>query len=460
LRGRPALAAAVVSLAAAALLAPAAASAKERVLTLYSPRIDSLPYVHDTHNVTLRANGDEAPAEPGYILGFKEMALVDSKNPDAKPLPIAKMMVHHFLYFAPGRVDQLPGSCWAGTGYLSGRGEEHPTGGVLRPSSKVFRDRYGINNRLPDGSAPDWRLTAMVMNHYKRPKSFYIRTKVWYTTDETRKSVSPVVIGDCAHLLNGMAYDVPGGGKQGSNYIRSSDWVAPFNGRLLMASSHQHGGGKYQTLDSRTCGRRLFKAPVYHGPPDHVYNTIRPILHEPGPIGNGAYATMSGIPVAKGEVLRRTAVHDKHNLHIAAMGFWATWFVEDDSIKPCGRIPDDLVEINRPKRFDRTPNYELKVPQLARPTGAFAAFDGNPLEVGDDFFRPAKITARVGETVTWNFRGAKPHTVSVANGPRGFSSIYWGRTSGTYSATPRVKGTYRLVCLVHPTTMAQTLVVR
>ena len=35
--------------------------------------------------------------------------LVDSKDPNAKPLPIGKMMIHHFLYFAPGRVDQAPG---------------------------------------------------------------------------------------------------------------------------------------------------------------------------------------------------------------------------------------------------------------------------------------------------------------------------------------------------------------
>jgi hypothetical protein len=447
------------SLAGLALLAPAA-GAKERLLTLYSPRIDSLPYVHDTHHVTLRADGREAPAKPGYILGFKEMALVDSKRPNAKPLPIGKMMVHHFLYFAPGRVDQLPGSCWGGAGFIAGRGEEHPTGSVLRPSRRLSHDRYGINNRLPDGSAPDWRLTAMVMNHFKRPKSFYVRTKVWYTTDEQRTSASPVVIGDCSQLANGMAYDVPGGSKRGSNFVNSSDWVAPFSGRLLLASSHQHGGGKYQTLDSRTCRRRLFRAPVYHGPPDHIYNTIRPILHEPGPIGTGAYATARGIPIAQGEVLRRTAVHDNHNLHVAAMGFWATWFVKDDSVKPCGRMPKDIVELNRPKRFDRTPNHDLQVPQLARPVGRFSAFDGNPLQVGDDFFRPGKVTARVGETVTWNFGGARPHSVTVANGPRGFSSIYWGRTSGTYSVTPKVKGTYRLVCLVHPTTMAQTLVVR
>ena len=35
----------------------------------------------------------------------------------------------------------------------------------------------------------------MVMNHYKRPKNFYVRTKVWYTT-EKRTPVMPVVIGE------------------------------------------------------------------------------------------------------------------------------------------------------------------------------------------------------------------------------------------------------------------------
>jgi plastocyanin len=445
-------------LAAVVLLAPAA-GAKERVLTFYSPKINSLPYVHDTHHVSLEADGREAPAKPGYILGFKEMALVDSKKPNAKPLPIAKMMVHHFLYFAPGRVDQAPGSCWSGAGWIGGRGEEHPRGGVLRPSSPAFRNRYGINNRLADGTAPNWRLVAMVMNHYKRPKSFYIRSRVYYTT-EKRTSIAPLVIGNCAQLLKAMAYDVPGGGKKGSNFVDSSDWVAPFTGRLLMASNHQHGGGKYHTLQSLTCRRRLFKAPVYHGTPDHVYNTIRPILHEPGPIGTGAYGTLKGIPIVEGEVLRRTAVHDNHNLHVDAMGFWATYFVPDDSVKRCGRMPKDIVELNRPKRFDRTPNYDLEVPQLAKPRGVFASFDGNPLEIGDDFFRPGKVTARVGQTVSWRFGGSRPHSVTVANGPRGFSSGYGGRTRGTYSITPKVKGTYRLVCQVHPTTMAQTLEVK
>ena len=384
---------------------------------------------------------------------------MDSKNPKAKPLPIAKMMVHHFLYFAPGRVNDVSGGCWSGAGSIGGRGEEHPLGHPQLGSSPAFRARYGIENRKADGTRAGLEAHRDGDEPLQEAKAFYVRTRVYYTT-EKRTPVIPLVIGKCSQLNNGMSYDVPGGGKKGSNFVDKSDWVAPFNGRLLMASSHQHGGGKYQALQSLTCKRRLFKAPVYYGPSKHVYNTIRPILHEPGPIGNGAYATGAGIPIREGEVLRRVSVHDNHNLHVASMGFWYTWFVKDESVKPCGKMPKDITEINKPKRYDKTPDFELKVPQLSKPRGAMSAFDGNMLEVGDDFFRPGRITSKVGQTVTWRFGGTKPHSVTVANGPRGFSSVYWGQTGGQYSVTPTVKGTYRLVCLVHPTTMAETLVVK
>jgi hypothetical protein len=446
------------ALAALLVLAPAA-GADVRVLTLYSPRIDSSPYVHDTHRVILRADGRHAPARPGYILGFREMALVDSKEPDAEPLPISKMMVHHLLYFAEGRAGDATSGCWGGLGFIGGRGEEHPLGRTVAALPNRLTDRYGIPNRGRDGWAPDWRLTAMVMNHYKQPKSFYVRTRVAYTT-EPREAVQPVVIGNCSLLANGMAYDVPGGGPVGSDHVDESTWTAPYSGRLVAAFSHQHGGGKHHLLESATCGRRIFDASVYHGLPSHPYNTIRPILHEPGPIGNGSYATATGIPIVKGEVLHRAAFHDAHNLHVAAMGFWILLLAQDDSVTPCGPLPDDIVELNRPERFDPTPNYDLVVPQLGRPRGAFRPFDGRPLAVGDGFFSPQKVTALVGQTVTWRFSGRLPHSVTVANGPRGFSSVYWGRTRGSYSITPQVPGTYRLTCLVHPTTMAQTLEVR
>src|SRR3954464_15079472 len=104
---------AALAVAIAGMAAPQA-FARERLETFYSPRIHTLPYVHDTHEVTLRANGRQAPRRAGSAPAWVAQDLVDSKRPHAKPLPLRRMMVHHFLVFAPGRVDQAPGSCWGG----------------------------------------------------------------------------------------------------------------------------------------------------------------------------------------------------------------------------------------------------------------------------------------------------------------------------------------------------------
>jgi hypothetical protein len=452
----------ILTIALAALCGlPAAAQAKERVLTLYSPAVHTLPYVHDTHELDLRPNGREAPAKAGYITGIKEQSLVDSKDPDAKPLPNAKFMIHHFVYFAPGREEDAPNGCWRGLGFIAGRGEEHPNGTAFkRYTTPESRAKYGIVNRLPNGEAPSWHLIAMVMNHVKRAKTVYVRTRVYYT-QEKRQPIYPTVVGDCTRLGQGMSYDVPGGGEPGDNFKNTSKWTSPMNGRILLAASHQHGGGKYHSLRSDTCDRRIYKARVYHAPENHIYNTIRPILHEPGPIANGTFRSAEGVPIREGELFTRTGVHDDSNLHVAAMSFWVLFLVRDDAVtEDCAPLPDDIKDVGRPRRFDHTPNYGLVVPQLTKPRGALRAFDGGPLTVGDEFFRPSRVTVDAGEKVTWRFSGYEPHTVTVANGPRGFSSVYFGQNSGEYSFTPTVRGTYRMTCLVHPTTMGQDLIVR
>src|SRR5918995_5272611 len=112
----------------AALAWAPSASAAERLLTLYSPQLTSQPYVHKSHQVELKPDGRQAPAEPGFVTGVAEQVLVDSKDPDAKPLPVAKMMVHHFLYFAAGRARLETGGCLGG-GLLAGRGGGDPRGG-------------------------------------------------------------------------------------------------------------------------------------------------------------------------------------------------------------------------------------------------------------------------------------------------------------------------------------------
>jgi plastocyanin len=440
----------------ALLILAAPARADEQLLTLYSPPIDSEPYVHKSTTVVLKPDGVQAPNVPGYVLGFQEQALVDSKDPDAKPLPVNKMMVHHLLYYTPGRVDQ--GSGCLGGAFIGGRGEEHPHGQFAALYPPEIRARYGVRNATESGAAPEWSVTAMVMNHYQRQKRFYVRTKLWYTTD-ARTQVYPTTIGDCRHIGNGMAYDVPGGGKPGSTYVDRSTWTVPFSGRILSAGSHHHGGATHQTLVSKTCNRTLLDARAYYGAADHPYNTIRPILHEPGPIANGTFETAQGIPISAGEVLERTAVHDNSMLHVAAMGFWVLNVVKDDSVTPCAPMPTDMREVTKPAKFDRAAPYvyDRVVPQLKTPSGKWKPFTGTAVPIGDQYFRPALLTAKVGERITWRFAGYEPHSVTVANGPRGFSSNYLGNTSGSYSFTPTVRGTYRLTCLIHPTTMAQTL---
>ncbi len=439
------------------LVAAAPAQAEEKLVTLYSPPIDSEPYVHKSTTVQLKADGRQAPAEPGYVLGFQEMSLVDSKDPDAKPLPVAKMMVHHFLYFTQGRARAETGGCLGGD-FLAGRGEEHPSGRFDNVAPPDIRARYGIQNATPEGKAPAWMLTAMVMNHYQRSKRFYVRTRIWYT-NEPRTPVYPTAVGDCRHLLNGMAYDVPGGGLPGSTFTDRSTWTAPFSGRIIGAASHHHGGAINHTLTSQTCGRPLFDAKAYYGAADHPYNTIRPILHEPGPIANGTFRSAQGVPVAAGEVLERVALHDNATLHVAAMGFWVLLLAKDDAVTGCQPMPSDLSEVTVPAKYDTLAPFVFSraVPQLFKPSGPLKTFNGR---VGDQFFRAGRVTAKVGQRLTWRFTGVEPHSVTVANGPRGFSSNYLGNVTGSYSFTPTVAGTYRLTCLIHPTTMAQTLVVK
>lgn len=60
--------------------------------------------------------------------------------------------------------------------------------------------------------------------------------------------------------------------------------------------------------------------------------------------------------------------------------------------------------------------------------------------------------------MTWRFAGTREHDVSVANGPRGFSSEWIAR--GEYKYTPKVPGTYSLYRTLHPGLMSQELKVK
>ena len=93
--------------------------------------------------------------------------------------------------------------------------------------------------------------------------------------------------------------------------------------------------------------------------------------------------------------------------------------------------------------------------------GAFAvsalASSSKTVRVGDNYYGPKSLTVRRGTKVTWKWIGVLKHNVVVRSGPSAFSSKTQVR--GTYSHTFTRKGTYKLVCTVHPS-MKMTVVVR
>jgi plastocyanin len=85
------------------------------------------------------------------------------------------------------------------------------------------------------------------------------------------------------------------------------------------------------------------------------------------------------------------------------------------------------------------------------------ASSGKTVRVDDSFYGPKSLTVGRGTKVTWNWVGVLKHNVVVHTGPSAFSSKTQVR--GSYSHTFTKKGTYDLVCTIHPS-MKMTVVVK
>ncbi len=81
--------------------------------------------------------------------------------------------------------------------------------------------------------------------------------------------------------------------------------------------------------------------------------------------------------------------------------------------------------------------------------------------VGDYYFGRAgttpTITVRRGTVVRWVFRGRVKHDLKARSGPQRFTSR--ARVRGSYRKRVTRRGTYRIVCTLHPG-MEMTLKVR
>jgi plastocyanin len=90
---------------------------------------------------------------------------------------------------------------------------------------------------------------------------------------------------------------------------------------------------------------------------------------------------------------------------------------------------------------------------------ALASTPTKQISVRDNFFKPKSVTIRRGTRVTWAWHSfGIRHNVTVTSGPSRFHSGNKG--SGSYSHLFNKKGTYHLICTLHPTQMKETIIVR
>ena len=410
------------------------------------------------------------PAADGFITGMK----VDVVDRSGKPIPIRRLMLHHivFLNLGANLGDKRDGTCGSLLGLDSrtrfpGIAERFYAAGEERLEMKL-PEGYGYRSR----GADQWLMTYMLMNHREMPDTAYIQYTVTFDDSPAITPVDPYWL-DVRDCRSDPIYDVKGGGAPGSTDTQTVSWRPPVGGRIVAGGGHLHGGGKALRLEQPGCGNRvLATSKPRWGMPSHPFYNVRPVLHEPGPMAMSSYTTEQGFPVAAGEEVRLASVYDAERPHTRVMGINIVYFAPDPAVtERCGALPTDVkTSITRAPGRTATPKVTVPLTGLDR-SGRAVTIDrppgrtvrtgrrGTSVVARDLSFSRPNLSVPRGATVRWRFMGPSLHDVTLASGPRGFSSAHLdgGRAYATKLTEP---GTYRLFCSLHPVAMTQRIVVR
>jgi len=92
---------------------------------------------------------------------------------------------------------------------------------------------------------------------------------------------------------------------------------------------------------------------------------------------------------------------------------------------------------------------------------ASPAMAATTVKLGDNFFAPSSKTVRSGAKVRFQWIGNRTHNVKKRRGPgSGFKSRTTSSRGVNFAKKFRQRGTYKLICTIHPETMRLTLRVR
>jgi plastocyanin len=455
-----------VTLAGALSLAAPAAADERKVSVRYGP-ITLGPYEVK--------RGDQVFDVPKPdIDGFITQMDARLVYPSGRAVPIANTMLHHVVLADIGTHigERRDPTCTSfrmfdSESYLPLAG--HRFYGIGEERHKLLLPAgYGYPTRAAD----KWAMTYMLMNHLAESETVFVEYRMTIETDRQLQPVIPVWL-DVRDCNLDPVFDVPGGGRPGSTYQTSKTWTAPRAGRLVMGLGHLHGGGHELRLTRPDCSRRsIYTSKPLWGMPDHPYYQVKPLLHEPGPVSMTTFQSARGIPVAAGERLRMTAIYDAVRPHVRAMGIMVVAFVPDDRVtERCSPLPDDIrtfwTERRGRRKMPRVTvpitgyvNGSARARAITRPPGETVAMgSGGIVDVADISFQPTNVALRAGDALRWRFFGDELHNVTLANGPRGFSSDNLSR-GREFAYRFNRSGTYRLFCTLHPVAMTATVRVR
>jgi plastocyanin len=434
----------------AAVAAPTPARGAVELVTVRQGPIALQPY--EVVFASRRTRRVRSPGLDGWLVRM-HARLVDGRG---RPLPVQDVMLHHIVYKNRERRDPV---C-SGTQSFYGTGEEN--------QALVLPEGYGYRVRPRDRWTTGW----MLMNHRNVPRRAYIEYRAWL---ETSRRLRPVVpywarVTGCEYRTDPI-FSVPGGAP-GSTHMRKAALAIAHSGQIVAAGSHLHGGARALDLRRPRCGGApLLRSRPLYGLPSHPYYSVLPVLHEPGPMATSWYADRRGVPVRRGERLQVRSLYDGERPHTRVMGIWHLYI--SPGARPAQRCPP--LSAGRGGTLPAVPGRleppAVTVPLTAlnsdgvavtmlRPPGPLvSAGNAAEIELGSAGFAPRNLSVAAGADVTWRFRAAGLHDVTVASGPRGFASR-WSTSGDSFSQRLTVPGEYRLFCSLHPIAMNGLVEVR
>ena len=426
------------------------------------------------------------------------------------PVPISRLMLHHIVFFnaGPGKNDSACG----GNERFYGAGEER-----LKMS---FPEGYGYKLDTTD----NWYAVYMYMNHRAQTDKGWIKYSFTVDPDPLIRSTRSywLDVGNCAF---DPIYNVPGveqpqlpncsklrkAAKRKdtkkarrkakscekkaktiraampteASHVNSKDVKSKHDGWIVTGAGHVHGGAKELNLTKPTCpgNPEVAESIPTWGNPDHAFYNVKPILHEPGPVGMSAFRApdatadpndIPGIPVANNQTLRLNSVYDDLQPHTRVMGIYVVYVAprlgSDPQIDQCGGPPPGTLVGPGTDVPGRPGPVPFKVPltgldsnlnaiEIDGPPGDFKTLSsGATITVGDRFFSEPNVKVKPGTTINYAFTGNEQHNLTLANGPLGIGSPD-ANDGYVYSQKFDRPGTYRFFCGLHPVQMTERVVV-